>query len=85
MFEELSAYYEYDEKLFELSKSIINVFNSYFKEDNFNDLVELDFVEVRGMEVDSPEHDLFNDIKRDYEFMGDGEAAVIALTQENGG
>lgn len=53
--------------------------------DNFNDLVKLDFVEVRGMEVGSSEHELFNDIKRDYEFMGDGEAAVIALTQENGG
>ena len=47
--------------------------------------VKLDFVEVRGMEVGSSEHELFNDIKRDYEFMGDGEAAVIALTQENGG
>ena len=53
--------------------------------DNFNDLVKSDFVEVRGMEVGSPEHEIFNDIKRDHEFMGDGEAAVIALTQENGG
>lgn len=53
--------------------------------DNFNELVNLEFVEVRGMEVDSHEHNLFNDIKRDYEFMGDGEAAVIALTQDNGG
>ena len=53
--------------------------------DNFNELVNLEFVEVRGMELDSPEHDLFNDIKRNYEFMGAGEAAVIALTQENGG
>ena len=50
--------------------------------DNFNELVNLEFVEVRIMELDSPEHDLFNDIKRNYEFMGAGEAAVIALTQE---
>ena len=47
--------------------------------------VNIEFVEVRIMELDSPEHDLFNDIKRNYEFMGAGEAAVIALTQENGG
>lgn len=53
--------------------------------DNFNKLVNLEFVEVRQMEVGSSEHELFNDIKRDYEFMGDGEAAVIALTRENGG
>ena len=49
MFEELSAYYEYDEKLFELSKSIINVFNSYFKELNENLLLknEKDFEELK--------------------------------------
>lgn len=37
------------------------------------------------MEVNSREHNLFKDIKRDSEFMGDGEASAIALTQENGG
>ena len=36
MFEELVRYYEYDEKLFELSKSIIDICNSYFKELNDN-------------------------------------------------
>lgn len=36
MFEELAGFYEHDEKLFDLSKSIINVFNSYFKELNNN-------------------------------------------------
>ena len=53
--------------------------------DNFNELINLEFVEVHEMELDSPEHNLFNDIKKNYEFMGDGEAAVIALTQKNGG
>ena len=49
MFEELSAYYEYDEKLFELSKSIINIFNSYFKELNDNLFLknEKDFEELK--------------------------------------
>ena len=40
--------------------------------DNFNRLVNSGFVEVRGMEVDSHEHKLFNDIKKNYEFMGYG-------------
>lgn len=53
--------------------------------DNFNELVNLEFVEVYEMGIGSCEYNLFNDIKKDYEYMGDGEAAVIALTQENGG
>lgn len=52
---------------------------------NFHKLVNLEFVEVQRMEIGSPEHELFNDIKKNHEFMGDGEAAVIALTRENGG
>lgn len=36
MFEELSRYYEYDEELLELSKSIIKIFNSFIKELNDN-------------------------------------------------
>ncbi len=53
--------------------------------DNFNELVNLEFVEVYEMGAGSCEYDLFNDIKKDYKCMGDGEAAAIALTQENGG
>lgn len=56
-----------------------------YVKDNFNELLSLEFVELRGMEVGSHEHELFLEIKRDYEFMGEGEAAVIALTRENGG
>ena len=49
MFEELARHYEYDEKLFELSKSIIQVFNSYFKELNDNLFLknEKDFDELK--------------------------------------
>ena len=49
MFEELSRYYEHDEKLFELSKSMIKVFNSYFKELNDNLFLknERDFEELK--------------------------------------
>ena len=52
---------------------------------NFYKLVKQDFVEVQTMEIGSPEYELFNDIKKNHDFMGDGEAAVIALTHENGG
>ena len=49
MFEELSKFYEYDEELFELSKSIIKIFNSYIKELNDNLLLrnENDFDELK--------------------------------------
>lgn len=49
MFEELARYYEYDETLFALSKSIINMFNSYFKElnDNLSLKSEKDFDELK--------------------------------------
>lgn len=52
---------------------------------NFYKLVKQDFVEVQTMEIGSPEYELFNEIKKNHDFMGDGEAAVIALTHENGG
>ena len=49
MFEELARHYEDDQKLFELSKSIIQVFNSYFKELNDNLFLknEKDFDELK--------------------------------------
>ena len=68
-----------------VAHEILNPGTPQHIKDNFNDLIKIGFVEVRGMDVNSPEHDLFNDIKRNYKFMGDGEAAVIALTQENNG
>ena len=52
---------------------------------HFRKLVNLEFIEVQTMEIGSPEHELYNDIKKNHQFMGDGEAAVIALTRENGG
>lgn len=68
-----------------VAHEILNYATPQYIKDNFNKLVNLGFVQVRGMEVDSDEHDRFINIKKNYEFMGDGEAAVIALTQENGG
>ncbi|MBR6993929.1 MAG: hypothetical protein IKH85_07630 [Methanobrevibacter sp.] len=49
MFEELARYYEHDDRLFELSKSIIRIFNSYFKELNDNLFLknEKDFDELK--------------------------------------
>ena len=49
MFEDLASYYESDEKLFDLSKDIIQVFNSYFKELNDNLFLkdEKDFDELK--------------------------------------
>lgn len=43
------------------------------------------FVEVRQMTVGSKEHNKYVEIKNKHDFMGDGEAAVLALTYENGG
>lgn len=37
------------------------------------------------MEMGSREHTRYIELKNNYEFMGNGEAAVIALTHENGG
>lgn len=53
--------------------------------DNFNRLIELDFVEVKEMELRSAEHERYIKLKHNYRFMGNGEAAVIAWTCENGG
>ena len=68
-----------------VENEILNPATPQYIKDNFKKLSELDFVEVREMEVGSCEHELYNKIKKDYEFMGNGEAAVIALTHENGG
>ncbi len=53
--------------------------------DSFNDLIELDFVEIREMEILSNEYDFYDELKKEYPGVGDGEAAVIALVHENGG
>ena len=52
--------------------------------DSFNDLIELDFVEIRELGVGSEEYDFYENIKKEYG-IGNGEAAVIALTHQNGG
>ena len=52
--------------------------------DNFNDLIELDFVEIKEMGVGTQEYNFYEDIKKEY-CIGNGEAAVIALTHQNGG
>ena len=53
--------------------------------DNFNELLLLDFVEIREMGIMSKEYDFYDELKKEYPGIGDGEAAVIALVHENGG
>lgn len=52
---------------------------------NMNKLIGMDFVEVREMIVGSRVHNKYIEIKNNHQYMGDGEAAVLALTYENGG
>lgn len=52
--------------------------------DNFIDLIEMDFVEIMELGVGSKEYDFYEDIKKEYG-VGNGEAAAIALTYQNGG
>lgn len=44
----------------------------------------MDFVEIMEMGVGSKEYDFYEDIKKEYG-IGNGEAAAIALTYQNGG
>ena len=64
---------------------IMNPATPQYIKNNFYKLIELDFVEVKEMRLGSAEHDRYIRLKDDYEFMGNGEAAVIALACENGG
>lgn len=68
-----------------VKNEILNPATPQYIKDNFKKLVELDFVEVKEMEMGSREHTRYIELKNNYEFMGNGEAAVIALTHENGG
>lgn len=52
---------------------------------NLNKLIAMNFVDVKYMIVGSREHNKYVEIKNKFDFIGDGEAAVLALTYENGG
>lgn len=52
---------------------------------NLNKLIAMNFVDVKHMIVGSREHNKYVEIKNKFDFIGDGEAAVLALTYENGG
>ena len=53
--------------------------------ENFNYLVKSGFVEIKQMGVGTPEHKCYNNLKKNYSFLGDGEASVIAMVCKNGG
>ena len=66
-----------------VQKEILNLRLNPKIQQNFNKLVQMDFVEVRPMELHSTEHSLYLELKEKYKFMGNGEAAVIALAFVN--
>lgn len=46
----------------------------------FNRLKQMDFVEVKHMQVGSKEHALYKRLQKKFKFLGKGESAVIAIT-----
>lgn len=52
--------------------------------ENFNKLLKTGFIEIKELISNTEEHDFYNKIKSK-RVIGDGEAAVIALTCKNGG
>ena len=67
-----------------VKQEISNRGTPQYIKDNFHELVQLDFVEIREMGINSDEFKEYNPIKKEYS-IGNGEAAAIAFAHRNNG
>ena len=72
-----------------VKEEIMNPVTPSIIKENFNKLLKIGFIEIKELIINTEEYNFYNEIKNNHfknkPSIGDGEAAVIALTYKNGG